>query len=129
MAKPVKRDSPMTGSQVGVFWGQSTEELSDVCSSGSYDIVFLAFATALNPPALNLGKNTGRASSAQLGQSGWDLFDGTVAGDSGTSVADQIKSCQSSGIKVMISFGGTAGISNAEFSSSDDAATAANNLW
>ncbi|KAF3763445.1 family 18 glycoside hydrolase [Cryphonectria parasitica EP155] len=119
----------MTGSQVAVFWGQSTEELSDVCGSGDYDVVIMAFLTSLIPPKLNLGKDTGSASTAQSQQDGWGLFDATVPGASGTSVASQISDCQSKGIKVLISFGGTTGISDATLSSSDDAKTAADNLW
>lgn len=127
-----KRDALMSGTQVAVFWGQSTLELSDVCSSDDYDVIILAFLTSLIPPKLNLGKNSGAASQAQQAKNssdGWDLFDATQSGESGTSVADQISACQSGGKKVMISFGGTTGISNAVFSSDDEATEAAGNLW
>lgn len=132
ISKPVKRDSFMTGSQVGVFWGQdNTQALSDVCSSGNYDVVFLAFVDSLNPPSINLSNMTGSASSAQSAKDGWSLADFTVAADGGTSVADQISACQSAGVKVMASFGGTVGAGNTKttFDSSDDATTAADNLW
>lgn len=129
---PVKRDSPMTGSQVGVFWGQDNPlSLADVCTSGYYDVVFLSFVDSLNPPSINLADMTGAASSAQSEQDGWSLADFTVAGDSGESVADQVSGCQSAGIKVMASFGGTVGAGNTKtvFSDSDDATTSAGNFW
>lgn len=119
----------MDGNQVAVFWGQSTEELSDVCDNDNFDIIILAFLTSLLPPKLNLGKDTGSASTAQAAKDGWDLFDATVAGSNGKSVAGQIQGCQSAGKKVMISFGGTESVSNATFASSDDAKQAADYLW
>lgn len=130
--RPVKRDSPMTGTQVAAFWGQNnTLSLSDLCSSGYYNVVLLSFIESLNPPAINLADLTGAASAAQSAKSDWHLADFTVAADGGTSVADQISSCQSAGIKVMASFGGTtgAGYTKATFDDSDDATTAADNLW
>lgn len=114
---------------VAVFWGQSTQDLSDVCANDNFDIVILAFVTSLIPPKLNLGKDTGSASTAQAAKDGWGLFDATVAGASENSVAEQIQDCQGAGKKVMISFGGTESVSNATFSSSDDAEQAADYLW
>lgn len=124
-----KRGSFMTGKQVAVYWGQSTQDLSDVCSSGDYNVVILSFITSLIPPKLNLGKDTGSASTAQAKQSGWELFDGTVAASGGSSVASQITACQAKGIKVMISFGGTNTVSNSTFASASDAKTAAGYVW
>lgn len=135
-ARHVVRDSTssgstgvMDGSQVAVFWGQSTGNLSDVCDDTNFDIVILSFLTSLIPPVLNLGKDTGSASTAQSAQDGWGLFDGTVIGSTGKSLAEQIQGCQSAGKKVMISFGGTENVSNATFASSDDATQAADYLW
>lgn len=122
----------MTGSQVAAFWGQNnTLSLSDLCSSGYYNVVLLSFIEALNPPAINLADLTGAASAAQAAKSGWNLADFTVAADGGSSVADQISGCQNAGVKVMASFGGTTGFGNtkATFDSSDDATEAAGNLW
>lgn len=118
-----------TGSTVAVFWGQSTEDLSDVCANDSFDTVIMAFITSLNPPKLNLGKDTGSANDAQAAKSGWSLFDGTQAGASGSSLADQISGCQQAGKKVMISFGGDSRYSNSTFGSSDEAKQAADYLW
>lgn len=126
----VKRASAIgDGTDVMVFWGQSTGDLSDVCADDSFDTVIMAFITSLNPPTLNLGKDTGSASDAQAGQSGWGLFDGTVAGANGKSLADQITDCQGAGKKVMISFGGDSRYSNATFASADEAKQAADYLW
>lgn len=125
----IKRADAGSGGEVMVFWGQSTEDLSDVCADDSFDTVIMAFITSLNPPTLNLGKDTGSASDAQSAQSGWGLFDGTVAGAGGKSLADQITDCQGAGKKVMISFGGDSRYSNSTFASADEAKQAADYLW
>ncbi|ROV90432.1 hypothetical protein VSDG_08457 [Cytospora chrysosperma] len=126
----IKRASDIAdGTDVAVFWGQSTSDLSDVCADDSFDTVIMAFITSLNPPKLNLGKDTGSASDAQSAQAGWELFDGTVAGANGKSIADQINDCQGAGKKVMISFGGDSRYSNATFASADEAKQAADYLW
>ncbi|KAL1868880.1 Chitinase 2 [Diaporthe australafricana] len=119
------------GTSVAAFYGQSTQPgtLSDVCEKESFDVVILAFITSLNPPVLNMGKDTGSPSEAQKEQEGWGLFDGTAAADGGTSLADQISGCQEKGKKVMISFGGQDTLSNATFSSEDEAKEAADKLW
>lgn len=126
----IKRDSGIAdGTTVATFWGQSTETLSDVCANDNFDTVIIAFITSLNPPKLNLGKDTGSASDAQAAQSGWSLFDGTQATSDGSSLADQISTCQGAGKKVMISFGGDSNYSNSTFSSADEAKQAADYLW
>ncbi|ROV96550.1 hypothetical protein VMCG_07796 [Cytospora schulzeri] len=126
----IKRASDVgDGTDVAVFWGQSTGDLADVCAEDSFDTIIMAFITSLNPPKLNLGKDTGSASDAQSSQSGWELFDGTVAGANGKSLADQITDCQGAGKKVMISFGGDSRYSNATFGSADEAKQAADYLW
>ncbi|KAJ0120777.1 endochitinase chi3 [Diaporthe amygdali] len=119
------------GSTVMTFYGQSTEptDLSEVCENDNFDIVILAFITSLNPPKLNMGKDTGSPSDAQKKQEGWELFDGTVAPEDGKSIADKISDCQGKGKKVMISFGGDERFSNATFSSEDEAKEAADQVW
>ncbi|KAI3397667.1 hypothetical protein diail_10538 [Diaporthe ilicicola] len=119
------------GTTVATFFGQSTEpgDLSGVCADDNFDIVILAFITSLNPPKLNMGKDTGSPSDAQKKQAGWELFDGTVAPENGKSIADQISGCQEKGKKVMISFGGDSRFSNATFSSADEATEAADQVW
>lgn len=119
------------GTSVMTFYGQSTEKttLSEVCENDNFDIVILAFITSLNPPKLNMGKDTGSPSEAQKKQEGFELFDGTVAPEGGKSIADQISGCQEKGRKVMISFGGDSRFSNATFGSEDEAKEAADQVW
>lgn len=119
------------GTSVMTFFGQSTEktDLSEVCENDNFDIVILAFITSLNPPKLNMGKDTGSPSDAQMKQEGFELFDGTVAPEGGKSIADQISGCQEKGRKVMISYGGDERFSNATFGSADEAKEAADQVW
>lgn len=119
------------GTSVMTFFGQSTKktDLSEVCENDNFDIVILAFITSLNPPKLNMGKDTGSPSDAQKKQEGFELFDGTVAPEGGKSIADQISGCQEKGRKVMISFGGDERFSNATFGSEDEAKEAADQVW
>lgn len=119
------------GTSVAAFFGQSTQpgHLSDVCDNESFDVVILAFITSLNPPKLNMAKDTGSPSEAQKEQEGWELFDGTVAAEGAQSLADQIAGCQEKGKKVMISFGGDESLSNATFSSEKEATDAADKVW
>ncbi|KAG8157221.1 hypothetical protein KVR01_012929 [Diaporthe batatas] len=130
--RTVKRASEVgDGTSVMTFFGQSTEKtnLSEVCENDNFDIVILAFITSLNPPKLNMGKDTGSPSDAQKEQEGFELFDGTVAPVGGQSIADQISGCQEKGKKVMISFGGDERFSNATFKSADEATKAADQVW
>lgn len=117
------------GTTVLGFWGQSYEELSDVCDSGNWDVVVMSFITSLNPPKLNLGKDTGSPSTAQSAKADWSLFDGTVAGANGQSLADQITACQGKGTKVMIAFGGDSRYCNSTFASSAEAVQSADYVW
>lgn len=118
------------------FFGQSTKDtnttnLSDVCENENFDIVILAFITSLNPPRLDMGKDTGGASEAQeqkAEEEGWKLFDGTVAPEGAKSMAEQISKCQENK-KVMISFGGDSRFSNATFKSEEEAKNAADQVW
>lgn len=129
--RTVKRAGVGDGTSVMTFFGQSTEPatLSDVCENDNFDIIILAFITSLNPPKLNMGKDTGSPSDAQSKKEGFELFDGTVAGEGGKSIADQISDCQGKGKKVMISFGGDERYSNATFGSEDEAKEAADQVW
>lgn len=117
------------GTTVLGFWGQSYEDLSDVCDSGNWDVVVMSFITSLNPPKLNLGKDTGSPSTAQSAKDGWGLFDGTVTGANGQSLADQITGCQGKGTKVMIAFGGDSRYCNSTFASSAEAIQSADYVW
>lgn len=129
--RTVKRAGVGDGTSVMTFFGQSTEptNLSEVCENDNFDIIILAFITSLNPPKLNMGKDTGSPSDAQKKQEGFELFDGTVTPEGGKSMADQISGCQEKGKKVMISFGGDERFSNATFGSEDEAKEAADQVW
>ncbi|KAK3990809.1 putative endochitinase chi3 [Cladorrhinum sp. PSN332] len=115
------------------FFGQAPQEqsrdLSEVCDNANFDIVILAFITSLNPPKLNMGKDTGSPSEAQTKAGLTELFDGTFTPDGKQSVADQIAGCQGKGKKIMVSFGGDERFSNATFESADEAKEAANQAW
>lgn len=132
--RTVKRASEVgDGTSVMAFYGQTPKEaavdLSEVCENDNFDLVILAFITSLNPPKLNMGKDTGTPNDAQKKQEGFELFDGTVAPEGGKSIADQISGCQEKGKKVMISFGGDANFANATFGSADEATEAADHVW
>jgi len=97
--KQAKRDfNSAANNNVAVWWGNSNvlTPLSDICKSGSQDIVILTFA----------GYSGGAWSEA-----------GNKAS------ADDIKACQSAGKKVMMSIGGETG--SVSFSSDADAQKAA----
>lgn len=120
----------INGHQVVAFWGQGAEELLNICDTEDFDIIIMSQVTSLNPPKLDLSKDTGSPSKAQAAMDGWGLFDGTVVGSySNKSIAEQIKDCQTMGKKVLISFGGDSTKANAVFSSTDEATQAAEYLW
>lgn len=125
-------DDVFNSSKVVGFWGQSSQDLSDVCDKGNFDIVIMGFVTSLSPPRLNLGSNVGAVSPAQsrLATQGWGLVDATTVARRGkTSVAAQVQACQRAGKLVLISFGGTKELSQASFGSREDAVRAASFLW
>nr|ADF47473.1 class III chitinase [Rhododendron irroratum]ADF47474.1 class III chitinase [Rhododendron irroratum] len=106
-----------TASQAGdivVYWGQNGGEgkLIDTCSTGKYRIVNLGFLSAFGnfkKPELNLaGHCTPSTGDCQK-------------------LTNSIRSCQSQGIKVLLSIGGGAG--SYSLSSPDDARNVADYLW
>ncbi|KAK4222569.1 putative endochitinase chi3 [Podospora fimiseda] len=115
------------------FFGQThqnfAKDLSEVCDNPNFDIITLAFITNLNPPKLNMAKDTSQPSEAQTKAGFPELMDGTFTPDGKQSVADQIKGCQGKGKKIMLSFGGDERFSNATFDSADEAKSAADNAW
>ncbi|KAG1367719.1 acidic endochitinase [Cocos nucifera] len=99
---------------IAVYWGQNGNEgtLADTCSTGLYAYVNLAFLTTFGngqTPVLNLAGHC-------------DPSAGTC-----TSLSSDIQSCQSQGIKVLLSLGGASG--SYSLSSADDAQSVANYLW
>ncbi|KAK1275861.1 Acidic endochitinase [Acorus gramineus] len=99
---------------IAVYWGQNGGEgsLADACATGSYAYVNIAFLSTFGngqAPTLNLAGHCDPAS-------------GTC-----TSISNDIRTCQSSGIKVMLSIGGDQG--GYSLSSSSDAQNLADYLW
>ena len=99
---------------ISIYWGQNEGEgsLADTCATGNYKFVNIAFLAAFGngqPPVFNLAGHC-------------DPTNGGCASQS----AD-IKSCQSRGVKVMLSIGGGAG--SYYLNSSADARNVAAYLW
>ncbi|OEL31725.1 Acidic endochitinase, partial [Dichanthelium oligosanthes] len=99
---------------ISIYWGQNEGEgtLADTCATGNYKFVNIAFLAAFGngqPPVFNLAGHC-------------DPTNGGCAAQS----AD-IKSCQSRGVKVMLSIGGGAG--SYYLNSSSDARNVAAYLW
>ncbi|KAK1359471.1 Acidic endochitinase [Heracleum sosnowskyi] len=79
---------------IAIYWGQNVEEgtLADTCSTGKFAYVNLAFLAVFGNnqvPGLNLEKHCDPLSKGGC-----------------TSLANDIKSCQKQGVKVMLSIGG-----------------------
>ncbi|MQI71921.1 hypothetical protein EI017_24405, partial [Escherichia coli] len=99
---------------IAVYWGQNTNEgsLADTCNTGKYQFVNIAFLSTFGNgqnPQLNLA---GRCDPSTNGCTG---------------LSSDIKTCQGSGIKVLLSLGGGAG--SYSLSSPDEATQLANYLW
>ncbi|KAG0538766.1 hypothetical protein BDA96_03G264900 [Sorghum bicolor] len=99
---------------IAVYWGQNGNEgtLADTCNSGLYAYVILAFLTTFGngqTPVLNL------AGHCDPGSGGC------------TGLSSDIQTCQSQGIKVLLSIGGATG--SYGLSSTDDANSVADYLW
>ncbi|XP_052171464.1 acidic endochitinase-like [Diospyros lotus] len=101
------------GGTISIYWGQNGTEgsLAETCASGNYGIVNIAFLYKFGSgqtPALNLASHC-------------DPDAGSCTG-----LSNEIKACQASGIKVLLSIGG-GGTYN--LSSTEDAQSVANYLW
>ncbi|ERN09182.1 acidic endochitinase [Amborella trichopoda] len=99
---------------IAIYWGQNGNEgsLEDTCSTRNFAYVNIAFLSTF-----------GRGQTPQINLAGHcDPPSGNCAGFS-----DQIKSCQSQGVKVMLSIGGGAGSYGLD--SADDARNVADYLW
>uniref|UniRef100_J3L625 chitinase n=1 Tax=Oryza brachyantha TaxID=4533 RepID=J3L625_ORYBR len=99
---------------IAIYWGQNGNEgtLAQTCATGNYKFVNVAFLPVFGKgqtPVLNLAGHCDPASNGCTG------------------VGADIKSCQSLGIKVMLSIGG--GVGNYGLSSRDDARQVAAYLW
>ncbi|TKY66411.1 Acidic endochitinase [Spatholobus suberectus] len=99
---------------IAVYWGQNGNEgsLADACNTGNYQYVNIAFLSTFGngqTPKLNLAGHCDPSSN------GCTKFSG------------EIKTCQSKGMKVLLSIGGASG--SYSLSSADDAKNVANYLW
>ncbi|XP_055807957.1 acidic endochitinase-like [Solanum dulcamara] len=99
---------------IAIYWGQNGNEgtLASTCASSNYAIVNIAFLVTFGngqSPVLNLAGHCNPS----------------VGGC--TSLSNDIRACQSRGIKVMLSLGG--GVGSYSLSSADDARNVANYLW
>ncbi|KAL0382409.1 UNVERIFIED_CONTAM: Acidic endochitinase SE2 [Sesamum calycinum] len=99
---------------IATYWGQNGAEgsLADACNTGNYQYVIIAFLTTFGSgqtPVLNLAGHC-------------DPPSGTCTG-----ISDDIRTCQSRGIKVLLSLGGATG--SYSLSSPDDASQVADYLW
>ncbi|KAB5524175.1 hypothetical protein DKX38_021924 [Salix brachista] len=106
---------PSNGAGIAIYWGQHGGEgtLAATCDTGNYQFVNVAFlysfGNGVPTPVLNLAGHC-------------DPGSGTC-----TVFSDQIKSCQSQGIKVLLSIGGGAGPYG--LSSAEDAVQVATYIW
>ncbi|XP_057774271.1 acidic endochitinase-like [Salvia miltiorrhiza] len=99
---------------IATYWGQNGNEgtLADACNSGNYQYVNIAFLNVFGngqTPSLNLAGHCNPAA-------------GTCTG-----ISDDIRTCQSLGIKVLLSLGGQIGTYS--LASADDASQVADYLW
>ncbi|KAK3033061.1 hypothetical protein RJ639_035687, partial [Escallonia herrerae] len=99
---------------IAIYWGQNVKEgtLADTCSTGRFAYVNIAFLAVF-----------GNSQPPQL-----DLDDHCVTAATGcTALADDIRSCQSKGVKVMLSIGG--GDGSYYLMSTADAKNVSQYLW
>lgn len=124
---------PMSTSNVAVYYGQTDQTsnvpLSTICADADVDIIILAFINKLSTgpagyPTLNMGPRCWAASSAQIQEGATGLIDCVSDG-----FANQVKSCQSIGKKVLLSIGGAVGHSETTIASEDDAVRIADTIW
>ncbi|KAL8797026.1 MAG: hypothetical protein Q9195_000797 [Heterodermia aff. obscurata] len=117
-----------SSSNLAVYYGQSEAtaqvSLSKLCADENVDIVILAFLTTFFGPAgypsINLGSACG-------GQSTKMNAVGATGLQSCPNLASEIKTCQSSGKKILLSLGGS--LATSAFSSDDQASQFATTLW
>jgi hypothetical protein len=124
---------PMSTSNVAVYYGQtdqtSSVPLLTICSDPDVDIIILAFINRLSTgpagyPGLNLGAKCWAANYAQQSAGATGLIDCISDG-----FAQQVKNCQSTGKKVLLSIGGAVGYSETTIPSEQDAVRIADNIW
>ncbi|XP_054784465.1 acidic endochitinase-like [Prosopis cineraria] len=99
---------------ISVYWGQNGNEgsLADACNTGNYQFINVAFLAVF-----------GNGQTPQLNLAGH--CDGTASTCSG--IGNDVKTCQSKDIKVLLSLGGGSG--GYSLTSADDANQVANYIW
>ncbi|KAF9615199.1 hypothetical protein IFM89_022461 [Coptis chinensis] len=102
------------GGGIAIYWGQNGNEgtLAETCGTGNYDFVILAFLATFGngqTPMINLAGHCDPYSNGCTG------------------LSDDIHTCQSKGIKVILSIGGGAG--SYYLASAEDARQVATYLW
>ncbi|XP_051121498.1 acidic endochitinase-like [Andrographis paniculata] len=105
---------PSQAAGIATYWGQNGGEgsLADACNSDNYKFINIAFLTTFGSgqsPVLNLAGHCEQTA-------------GTCA-----RFGDEIATCQSKGIKVLLSLGGAIG--NPALASPDDARQVADYIW
>ncbi|KAK7342807.1 hypothetical protein VNO80_25763 [Phaseolus coccineus] len=105
---------PSNAGGIAVYWGQNGNEgtLADACNTDNYQFVNIAFLSTFGggqTPQLNLAGHCDPSTNGC------------------TQFSDQIKACQSKGIKVLLSLGGASG--SYSLSSADDATQVATFIW
>ncbi|CCG21947.1 Cht2 GPI-linked chitinase [Candida orthopsilosis Co 90-125] len=103
---------------VAVYWGQNgaggQDRLSTYCADSSVDVVILSFLNDFpDPTNVNFANQCGATYPSGLLHC--------------SAIGEDIKTCQASGKKVLLSLGGAAG--NYGFSSTGDATAFADTLW
>lgn len=104
---------------ISIYWGQNGNEgtLAETCGTGNYEFVNIAFLATFGSgrqPMINLAGHC-------------DPYSNDPYSNPCTGLSDNITSCQSQGVKVMLSIGGAAGAYS--LASSDDARQVAAYLW
>ncbi|XP_023757555.1 hevamine-A [Lactuca sativa] len=99
---------------ISIYWGQNGNEgtLADTCSTGNYEYVNVAFLSSFGKgriPVLNLAGHCDPSSNGC------------------TKLSSDIKSCQSKGVKIILSIGGASG--SYSLASSTDARQVATYIW
>lgn len=114
LISPLLLSSIAAAGDIAVYWGQNGNEgtLATACATGNYAYVIVSFLTTFGnnaTPVLNLAGHCDPSSN------------------SCTSLSSDIQSCQSQGIKVLLSLGG--GVGSYSLTSTADAKSVADYLW
>jgi chitinase len=108
------KSSHATG--IAVYWGQNGDEgsLADACNTNNYQFVNIAFLSTFG---------NGQNKLNLAGHCNPDII------NSCTKFSSEIKTCQSKGIKVLLSLGGDASAGTYSLSSTAEATNLASYLW